>query len=99
MAGSFDHCDESGEFRFNLIENMGDAWEACEEMHWLIWHLAQGDRWLIEHALKIYSEECHAGRAGPASYTSNDGERACGFDRVKPWRDPSTPTPEPPAHD
>jgi len=37
MAGSYQHClNEDGTFRFDLIENMGDAYEACEEMFELI---------------------------------------------------------------
>jgi len=33
MAGSYKHCvSEDGSFRFDLIENMGDAHEACEDM-------------------------------------------------------------------
>lgn len=33
MAGSLSHLvdEETGEFRFDLIENMGDAHEACED--------------------------------------------------------------------
>lgn len=33
MAGSLSHLidEETGEFRFDLIENMGDAYEACED--------------------------------------------------------------------
>ena len=57
MAGSFEHCDQAGEFRFDLIENMGDACEACEEMHWLVWHLAGGSREKVEAALAAYYEQ------------------------------------------
>ena len=57
MAGSFSHCnDKDGSFRFDLIENMGDAYEACEEMHALIHILTGGDRGAIQHALDIYHE-------------------------------------------
>ena len=43
MAGSFDHvCNNDGTFRFDLIENMGDAHEACEAMHALIMELSGG---------------------------------------------------------
>lgn len=32
MAGSYNHLvGEDGKFTFDLIENMGDAYEACEE--------------------------------------------------------------------
>lgn len=54
MAGSFGHCDNDGEFRFDLIENMGDAHEACEEMHFMIWHLAKDRRKKIKRARKAY---------------------------------------------
>ncbi len=59
MAGSFRHCDKKGGFRFELIENMGDAQEACEEMHWLIWHLAKGKRKRVEKALNRYYAVSH----------------------------------------
>lgn len=40
MAGSLRHVvAEDGGFRFNLIENLGDAHEACEEMFDLIAYL------------------------------------------------------------
>lgn len=42
MAGSFSHCKaDNGEFRFDLIENMGDAHGACEDMYWMILVLAE----------------------------------------------------------
>jgi hypothetical protein len=32
MAGSYNHLlNDRGNFRFDLIENMGDAYEACED--------------------------------------------------------------------
>lgn len=37
MAGSYRHCRaKDGSFRFNLIENLGDAEEACEMMYYMI---------------------------------------------------------------
>ena len=34
MAGSYGQCcNDDGSFRFDLIENLGDAHEACEDMH------------------------------------------------------------------
>ena len=37
MAGSYKHLiDKSGNFTFDLIDNMGDAHEACEECYYLI---------------------------------------------------------------
>lgn len=54
MAGSFSHClGDDGKFRFDLIENMGDAHEACEEMFDMILWLA--DR-LAKHELKPASD-------------------------------------------
>lgn len=61
MAGSYRHCvdsfedvtDEdliSGKFRFDLIENMGDAYEACEMMYSMIQFLANGDGQKIRDA-------------------------------------------------
>jgi hypothetical protein len=63
MAGSFNHCSETDEdgdltggddFTFDLIENMGDAHEACSEMHWLVWYLAGGDVEIIKEAIEEY---------------------------------------------
>ena len=32
MAGSLSHItDENGQFTFDRVDNMGDAWETCEE--------------------------------------------------------------------
>lgn len=53
MAGSYQHCrKEDGGFDFDLIENMGDAHEACEEMFWMIHVLTNGDP---EAAAKAWS--------------------------------------------
>lgn len=46
MAGSYRHCcNEDGTFNredfIDMIENLGDAHEACEMMHWMIDHLAE----------------------------------------------------------
>lgn len=46
MAGSYQHCvDDQGALRRdedfrNMIENLGDAEEAIEEMYWMIRFLA-----------------------------------------------------------
>lgn len=46
MAGSYKHCvTDAGKLRkgdsfTDLIENLGDAWEAIEEMYGMIWLLA-----------------------------------------------------------
>lgn len=63
MSGSYSHCCEGdvdnvlGKFRFELIENMGDAHEACEEMHWLIQHLAKHNAKRIKKARKAYYKQ------------------------------------------
>ncbi len=55
MAGSYDHCrDDDGNFTFDLIENMGDAYETCEMMFWMINHLADGDKTKIDKAENAY---------------------------------------------
>jgi hypothetical protein len=44
MAGSYKHCSsDDGSFRFELIENLRDAHEACEMMHFMISYLAGTD--------------------------------------------------------
>lgn len=42
MAGSYKHCvDEQGRFTgVNLLDDLGDAYEALEEMYGMIWWLA-----------------------------------------------------------
>jgi hypothetical protein len=59
MAGSYEHCcREDGswidEDFTGMIENLGDAWEACEHMHFMIQHLANGDRAKIQEASDAY---------------------------------------------
>ncbi len=46
MAGSYKHCvDDKGRFRgVDLLDHLGDAYEALEEMYGMIWYLA------FEHA-------------------------------------------------
>jgi hypothetical protein len=57
MAGSYAHVtDKNGRFRSDfadftgMIENLGDAYEACEEMHWMIRFLAGDDEATIDAA-------------------------------------------------
>ena len=51
MAGSYKHCEaEDGTFSFELIENMGDAYEACEHMFFMIRYLAGEDQAKIDVA-------------------------------------------------
>ena len=55
MAGSYKHCRaDGGAFSFDLIENMGDAHEACEMMFWMIYVLAGGSEQRISDAQEIY---------------------------------------------
>lgn len=62
MAGSYNHCrdNNTAQFDMELIENMGDAHEALEEMFDMIEYLSKGDEFLIEaarhyHLRKRYS--------------------------------------------
>lgn len=62
MAGSFHHCNEKGKFRFDLIENMGDAHEACEMMHYMIVTLTGGKKRRIRDAEEAYYAASRAGK-------------------------------------
>lgn len=62
MAGSYQHCiDDNGKFReddfTDMIENLGDAYEACEEMVFMINFLAEGDRKRIQVAEVAFRNE------------------------------------------
>lgn len=70
MAGSFKHCERDGTFAFDLIENMGDAHEACHQMFWMIHILTNGDRTRIAEAEERYYEMMRGERPWPA--TPND---------------------------
>jgi len=40
MAGSYSHLEkDNGTFTFDNIENLGDAYEACEMCFWMIHYL------------------------------------------------------------
>ena len=55
MAGSYQHCAaDNGGFVFDLIENMGDAHEACEHMFYMIHFLTDGDQEQIRAASDRY---------------------------------------------
>jgi len=42
MAGSYDHiCADGGSFTMDLIDNMGDAYEALEDCHGIIAQLCE----------------------------------------------------------
>ena len=57
MAGSYRHVTDTGAFRgIGLLDHLGDAAEALEEMHAMIGWLAHGDRALIAQAISaVYS--------------------------------------------
>lgn len=57
MAGSYNHCVDSltGEFiGTELLDHLGDAYEALEEMYGMIWFLAKGNTDLVEEARLNY---------------------------------------------
>jgi len=62
MAGSYRHVtDERGLLRegesfAGMIENLGDAYEAVEEMYGMIWLLADGDLARVEDARARYAD-------------------------------------------
>lgn len=67
MAGSYNHCvDDEGRFiGVRLLDHLGDAYEALEEMYGMIWYLAsaygaptsvEGQREIVEEARASYRE-------------------------------------------
>lgn len=56
MAGSYSHLvDDQGRFQgVELIDNLGDAYEALEECWGMIWFLAGGDAARVEEAERNY---------------------------------------------
>lgn len=59
MAGSYRHCvDNDGNFLdvdfTDMIENLGDAYEACEMMVWMIKYLAEESEAKIQEAEKAF---------------------------------------------
>lgn len=64
MAGSYNHVtDENGQLRgesfTDMIENLGDAYEAIEEMYGMIWFLAGTDERAasrVEQARRQYQD-------------------------------------------
>jgi len=62
MAGSYAHVvDKRGRLLNNrnlvgMIENLGDAYEAIEEMYGMIWFLAGGDEAKVEQAWVHYRD-------------------------------------------
>lgn len=61
MAGSYRHCcNDDGSFTFDLIENMGDAREACEDMHGIIGKALESlelARYTIESIVRAHRNE------------------------------------------
>lgn len=74
MAGSYEHCcNDDGSFDeenfTGVIENLGDAHEACEHMHFMIRHLAGGDEAKITEASLAFYDRVRRDRdRGPVSH-------------------------------
>lgn len=56
MAGSYSHItNDDGTFRgADLLDHLGDAYEALEECYGMIWYLADGDADRVEEARQNY---------------------------------------------
>jgi len=58
MAGSYNHVvDKTGAFvgvLGHLLDNLGDAHEALEELYGMVWYLANGDAAAVEKARVNY---------------------------------------------
>jgi hypothetical protein len=56
MAGSFSHIiADDGRFTMDLIENLGDAYEALEECFTIIYELSGGDHTKVADACRKYN--------------------------------------------
>lgn len=56
MAGSLSHIiGPDGRFRMDLIENLGDAWEALEECFILIYVLSGGESNKVSAACRMHN--------------------------------------------
>lgn len=61
MAGSYNHCiAKDGQLLLprqftDMIENLGDAFEAIEEFYGMVWYLAEGDASRVEAARQRYT--------------------------------------------
>lgn len=72
MAGSYMHCrGPLGKFRFDLIDNLGDAYEACKEMFEMIEILTGGDKNLIADAINGYLKRINPGIEERHLYTAD----------------------------
>jgi hypothetical protein len=57
MAGSYSHVVDKRTGKFTgtyLLDHLGDAWEALEEMYGMIWFLASGNAMEVERARQHY---------------------------------------------
>lgn len=65
MAGSYSHItDDQGRFiGVELLDHLGDAYEALEECYGMIQLLTSGDRAAIEDARQRYKEGLRIGGA------------------------------------
>lgn len=78
MAGSFAHVHDPSKpdgFRFDLIENMGDAHEACEDMHAMILLLCAGDEQKLRKAEREMYEIARGEYKMPDRYVRVDVKR------------------------
>jgi hypothetical protein len=84
MAGSYKHCvNANNEFvGTDNIDNVGDAYEALEEMYDIIQHLTKGDKRLIYEAWY----EGHAKKRCPPANLS-DPKLAGLFSFERFWKD------------
>ena len=91
MAGSYRHVTNSdGSFRgLDLIENLGDAYEAIEEMHDMIRWFAERADFFDDPRAAIHAAWRY-GHGRPPENTAN--ESICGFEAF--WRDERVPESE-----
>jgi hypothetical protein len=75
MAGSYNHVvGDHGEFvGVDLLDHLGDAWGALEELYGMIWFLANGDAALVEKARQHYRAGLALSPQPPAGTGRGDG--------------------------
>ncbi len=58
MAGSYDHLvDDDGKFQgVELLDDLGDAYQALEECFGMIWFLANGDAGRVVYAWRHWRD-------------------------------------------
>ena len=89
MAGSYRHVTNArGEFTgLDTIDNLGDSYEAIEEMHAMIaWFAAQRDQ---QNPRRAIHEAWREGYLRPRAPGNADNERLTGFDAF--WEDLDEP--------